>query len=30
MVDFENRNGAYVWYESTGSAEIYHLQAGLT
>ena len=29
MVDFENRNGTYIWYVSTGSAESRHLQAGL-
>jgi hypothetical protein len=30
MVDFENRNGAYFEYVSTGSAENRHLQAGIT
>jgi hypothetical protein len=30
MADFENRNGAYFWYVSTGSAEICHLQTSLT
>jgi hypothetical protein len=30
MVDFENRNGAYIWYVSTGSAESHYLQAGIT
>jgi hypothetical protein len=29
MMDFENRNGAYFSYVSTGSAEIRHLQAGI-
>ena len=30
MADFENRSGAYFGYVSTGSAEIRHLQTGLT
>ncbi len=30
MVDFENRNGAYLKYVSTGSAESRHLQPGIT
>ena len=30
MVDFENRNGAYFKYVSTGSAESRHLQAAIT
>jgi hypothetical protein len=29
MSVIENRNGAYVWYVSTGSAEDWHLQTGI-
>lgn len=30
MAVFENRNGAYVWYVSTGSTENGHLQPSIT